>query len=150
MKKICFALIIITMITSCKSKIISLETSKVYKTQELGFSQANIVDGFLFTSGQVGWGTNYKLTGNKSFNDQLKQTFVNLENILQKGNSSFDKVILIRFYVKELNDSKRIEIGEVIKKYYPNAYKPNSTLIGVAELARENLLVEVEIIAKVK
>ncbi len=141
---------IIIMMVSCNSKIISLETSEVYKTQELGFSQANIVEGILFTSGQVGWDTDYKLTGDKSFNEQLKQTFVNLENILQKGNCTFDNVILIRFYVKDLNNSKRTEIGEIIKKYFPNTYKPNSTLIGVAELARKNLLVEIEIIAKIK
>lgn len=134
--------------TSCNSTIISIETDNVYRTQQLGFSQANMIDGFLFTSGQVGWNTEYNLTGDKSFKAQLKQTFINLDNILQKGNSSFDNVLLIRFYVKELDDSKRTEIGEIIKAHYPNAYKPNSTLIGVSELARENLLIEIEIIAK--
>ena len=136
--------------SACKAPIISLETEEVYKTAKFGFTQANMVDGFLFTSGQVGWNASYKLTGEKSFKDQLEQTFINLENILDKGGTSFDKVVLLRFYVKDMNDSKRDAIGLIMKTYFPNKYKPNSTLIGVAELARKDLLVEIELIAKIK
>jgi len=136
------------MMTSCGQNIVSLETNEVYKTQKLGFSQANMFNGLLFTSGQVGWDKEFNLIGEGSFEEQLKQTFINLDKILQEGNSSFDNVILIRIYVKELDKAKRIEIGRMINKYYPNTYRPNSTLIGIANLAREDLLVEMEIIAK--
>jgi enamine deaminase RidA (YjgF/YER057c/UK114 family) len=37
-----------------------------------------------------------------------------------------------------------------MKTYFPKQYKPNSTLIGVAELARKDLLIEIELIAKIK
>ena len=49
-----------------------------------------------------------------------------------------------------MSSVKRIDVGEIIKQHYPTIYKPASSLIGVATLAREDLLVEIEIIAKTK
>ena len=60
MNKYVSQIIALIVMTSCNSKIISIETDSVYKTHNLGFSQANTIDGFLFTSGQVGWDTEYR------------------------------------------------------------------------------------------
>lgn len=133
---------------SCSNNIISIESKSVYKTQDMGFPQANIYNGLLFTSGQVGWDTNFKLTGTGSFRDQLTQTFVNINQILKESGSNFDDVIMMRIYVVGLNKQKRMEVGNIIKKHYSNTHKPASSLIGVNILAREDLLVEIEIIAK--
>ncbi|MGB3589702.1 MAG: RidA family protein [Tunicatimonas sp.] len=140
----------LVMNVGCQQDIITVETEKAYKTQHLGFSQANIYSGLLFTSGQVGWDTNYSLTGTESFEDQLNQTFNNLGAILEKGGSAFSDIILIRIYVKDLDQEKRAKVSDLIEKYYPDLYKPASSLIGVATLAREDLLVEIEIIARTK
>ena len=120
MKNTILGIMTLLTINACKSNITTLQTEKVYKTEQFGFTQASITNGFLFTSGQVGWDTNYMLTGNKDFKEQLKQTFINLDNILKEGKGSFDNIVLLRFYVKDLNDSKRDEIGLIMKTYFLN------------------------------
>lgn len=147
---IVIAATILIMSSSCSHSISSLESNQVYKTNKMGFSQANVYEGLLFSSGQVGWDTNYQLTGTGSFKDQINQTFVNINEILKEAGSNFNDVITIRMYVKNLDDQKLTEVGNIIKDHYPNSYKPTSSLIGVATLAREDLLVEIEIIAKTK
>lgn len=56
-----------------------VNTSKVYQSERFGFSQAIIANGFVFTSGIVGWDNNYQLTGDGSFAEQAKQCFKNME-----------------------------------------------------------------------
>jgi len=136
------------------TQITMIETDQVYTTQRFGFSQAVVHNGIIYTSGQVGWDTNYQLSTyegeNQSFEAQVRQSFLNVEQILKAGNSDMNRVIMLRFYVKELNDVKRTIVGRYLKNFYPTHYKPVTTLIGVACLAQTHLLIEIEAIAKVK
>ncbi len=133
---------------SCKTTTQMIAANNVYGTSQFGFSQAITANGLLFTSGQVGWNKNYELTGTGSFKEQVEQSFINVKNVIEHGNSSINNVILIRLYVKDLNEEKRNIIGKQLSRYYPTAYKPATTLIGIQALARADLLIEIEAIAK--
>jgi len=149
-KHIIFILVLTNM--SCTKEINThIETKQVYQTKQFGFSQAVTTGNeLLFISGQVGWNTNHELTGNRSFTAQLHQSFINIKKILEIRNSEFKNIVMMRIYVKQLDKAKRIIISQYIKSIYPNSYKPASTLIGVETLAREDLQIEVEIIAALK
>lgn len=80
--------------SSCSNTISSLESNMVYKTSKMGFAQANIYKGIIYSSGQVGWDKNYNLTGKGTFKDQLCQTFINIDEILKEAGSDFNNVIM--------------------------------------------------------
>lgn len=134
----------------CSTKITMVNSKEIYQTAQLSFSQAVAANGLLFASGMVGWDAGYQLTGRQDFEEQMKQSFINLKNLLKAAKSSFSRVVFIRFYVKGMDASKRAIVGKYMTAYFPGTHKPGSSLLGVEALARENLLVEIEIIAKVK
>jgi enamine deaminase RidA (YjgF/YER057c/UK114 family) len=137
------------MLSGCATGIRMVQTPAVYTTHARGFSQAVAASGLLFASGQVGWNTAYRLTGTGSFDDQLRQSFINIAGLAKAGNSSVENILLLRFYVKDLDDAKKAGIGFYMQQYFPQAYKPATTLLGVQALARPELLVEIEMIAKI-
>ncbi len=144
-----FSLFLIFLIMcSCHQKIINVSTHQVYNTSDFGFAQANIYDGLLFTSGQVGWDPSYQQTGDGNFSAQLQQSFKNLQLILHTQKCDFKEVIHLRFYVKGLDKQRRLEIGRQMTTQFQDNHLPSSTLIGVSNLAREELLIEIELIAK--
>lgn len=126
-----------------------IKTSDVYQTHPFGFSQGIVANGFLYSSGQVGWTTDFQIPEDGSFEAQLNQSLLNIANIVKAGGSSMAEVVLLRFYVKQLDSTKRILIGTYLQKYFPNDYKPATTLLGIETLAQENLLIEIEVIAKI-
>jgi len=128
------------MCLSCKQSNQMITTDSTYETHQFGFSQAIVVNDFVFISGQVGWDLNHQLVDAENFELELLKAFDNLANIIGAANSSIDKIVLLRFYVKNLDSTKRQLIGRIINTYYPNDYKPASTLIGVETLARENFI----------
>lgn len=126
---------------------IRINSAEVYSTGEKGFASAIQFGNLVFTSGQVGWDINHRLTGSGSFLEQLEQAFKNCKNLIETAGCALEDVIMIRFYVKDLNPSKRIAVNQILTKYYANTQKPATTLLGVECLARKDILVEIEMIA---
>lgn len=143
-------LIIVMTSTLAHSQVFKMiESEQVYTTSAFGFSQAVPSNNLLFLSGQVGWDTDYNLTGDKGFEAQVKKTFENIERILEKGESNISNIVSMRIYVKQLSTEKRIIVGQYLKQYFSGEYKPSTSLIGITTLAREDLLIEIEAIATV-
>ncbi len=142
-------LCIAAVITFLESKGQMIDTDSIYKTRDLGFSQAILSDGIIYTSGIVGWDRTYQLTGNGSFEEQAKQCFTNLELLLASANSSMQKVIHLRLYITEMSEMNKSVIANLLKIHFPNSYKPATTLLCVKALARENLKIEVESISSI-
>jgi 2-iminobutanoate/2-iminopropanoate deaminase len=137
----------VTIMTFIETKGQMINTDKIYKTRDLGFSQAVLSNGIIYTSGIVGWDSTYHLTGRGSFEEQAKQCFANLELLLSNANSSMQKVIHLRLYVTEISEMNKSAIANLIKMYFPDTYKPATTLLCVKALARENLKIEIESIS---
>lgn len=126
-----------------------IDTPTVYPSHALGFSQAVVHGGLLISSGQVGWNTEYELPGDGGFEAQAKQCFENISNLLKAADVGIGKVLMLRIYVKGLTEARTKAVSQRLQSMFPNAYKPATSLIGVAALARDGLLIEIEVIAAI-
>ena len=131
-------------------KLSTINSSDVYKTSELGFSQAVVFNQVIYGSGQVGWDKDFKLPEYSSFDNQFEQTLQNIELLLHNQECGWRDILHLRFYVVDINSNKVKSIGSFLKTTYPNNYAPATTLLGVSALAGENLQIEIEFIAKIK
>ncbi|MGJ3234842.1 RidA family protein [Marivirga sp.] len=137
-------------LSSCGRELSTIDSLEVYKTRELGFSQAVIFNEVVYGSGQVGWDKEYQLPEEQSFANQFDKTLQNIALILQDQGCDWQDVLHLRFYVVNIDISKTRDIGNFLKATYPKHYAPATTLLGVSALARENLLIEIEFTAKIK
>lgn len=100
----------------------------------------------VFLSGQVANDRSGKVVSS-DFRAQVEQVFANIKAALAAGGATFDDVVKINYYVREYSQEKRTAIREVRDKYINTQHPPASTLIGVAALASDDYLLEVEAVA---
>jgi 2-iminobutanoate/2-iminopropanoate deaminase len=136
------------LLQSCEMNTTPIRSPLVYDTTQLGFAQAVMANNLIFGSGQVGWNNQFELTGNKGFEAQFNQSLDNISNLLVSGKSNWQKVLQLRFYIRDMDEEKRKSIGEFLRNTYQYDYCPATTIVGVQSLGREELLVEIEFIAK--
>ena len=107
------------------------------------YSQATVVDRWLFTSGQIPLTPAGELvTGD--IEAQTEQVFRNLEAVLAAAGASLADVVKTTVFVKNLNDFARL--NAVYERHF-GAHKPARSTVEVARLPRE-VLVEIEAICR--
>jgi len=96
----------------------------------------------IFVAGQVGVEPE---TGRipSSFADQLKLVLDHIRNILESTGSSMDQVLKMTVFLKDR--VYRTEYDEIFRTYFRGGFPARSTI--VADLMREEFLVEIEAIA---
>ena len=107
------------------------------------YSQAKIVGGLIFTSGQIAINP---ATGNVEATDiegQTEQICKNLAAILEAAGSSLDKAVKTVCFLADMNDFGKF--NEVYGKYFTS--KPARSCVAVKTLPK-NVLAEVEVIAE--
>jgi reactive intermediate/imine deaminase len=112
-----------------------------------GFSQAWRVDGassIVFASGQAAISGDGQLVGEDDFEAQVRQVFENLRTVLEAAGAGLDAVVKLTVY---LTDMSRLREYTRIKGEFFAGQQPASTAVGVAALARPELMVEVEAFA---
>ena len=107
------------------------------------YSHAVVANGFVFISGQ---GPVNPETGAApdAFADQVRQTFENVQTILEAAGSSLDDVVKVNAYVTDL--TRFAEFNEVYKEFFQDD-PPARTTVGAALLG---ILVEVDCIAALR
>ncbi|MFY3743499.1 RidA family protein [Anaeromyxobacter sp. Red801] len=115
-----------------------------------GVSQATLVEGgrLLFLSGHVPLRPDGEMAG-PSLEDQLEQTFRNLERTLHAAGGDFSCVARITIYVRDLSSHELPVIRAVRDRHVAPARPPASALLGVAELYHPDVRVEIDAIAAV-
>ena len=109
-------------------------------------AQAYRVDNVIYISGQAAINTDGEVVGAGDFDRQAKQTFQNLETILQLGGSDLSKIIKVTIFITNMkNFSKIIALR---KKFFSPPY-PADTIVEVSSLALPELEIEIEAIALV-
>ena len=68
------------------------------------YSQGIIVDGYVFTSGQIGIDPDSGMLIQDNLKDEIVQIFKNIENVLIEGGSSLDSIIKLNIYMTDLGD----------------------------------------------
>jgi 2-iminobutanoate/2-iminopropanoate deaminase len=93
------------------------------------FSTAVKANGFLFLSGQVGINQEGNLAND--FDLEVRQIFKNIEAVLSEQKLTFDNVVTVTVYLKDMQNFKRL--NDIYKTYF-NGYYPSRTCIAVLEL----------------
>lgn len=101
----------------------------------------------VFISGQVARDKQGNLVGKGDLRAQAAQVFENLKAALAAAGATFNDVVKINWYIRDYNQEKLAALREIRNSYVNKDNPPASTLIGVAALAQEDYLIEVEAVA---
>ena len=108
------------------------------------YSQAMILNGVLFTSGQIPVNTATGEINGNTIETQAEQVMKNLGEVLKEAGSSFEKAVKTTCFLADMGDFAKF--NEVYAKYFVN--KPARSCVAVKTLPK-NVLCEVEVIAEV-
>jgi 2-iminobutanoate/2-iminopropanoate deaminase len=111
------------------------------------YSQAIICNNLVFTSGQIALKTG--MHGSDlvadTIEEQTDQVLVNLKAILEEAGSSFNAVLKINIYLKNMNDFSKVNM--IYEKYFKSS-KPARTTVEVSKLPKD-VLIEIDCIASI-
>nr|WP_294665995.1 RidA family protein [uncultured Blautia sp.] len=109
------------------------------------YSQAMILNGVLFTSGQIPVDPATGEISGDTIEAQAEQVMKNLGEVLKEAGSSFEKAVKTTCFLADMGDFAKF--NEVYAKYFVN--KPARSCVAVKTLPK-NVLCEVEVIAEVE
>jgi len=110
------------------------------------YSHAVVVNGMIYTSGQVAMNPETKELVTSGVADEAHQVMKNLEVILKEVGTSFDKVIKATIFLQDMNDFPIV--NEVYGSYLTEGKFPARETVQVARLPRD-VKVEISMIAQV-
>ena len=126
----------------------------VYAGQKQHFARSVVVGELVFCSGMSG---RTMETGDVSSADFKEQMLVALDKVratLEEAGSSMDHIVKTTIYVKDVKNYQlmRDTEWEYWQKYAPGliAEPPASTFVSPASLARDSMLVEIDVVACLK
>lgn len=108
------------------------------------YSQAVVVNGLVFTSGQIAINPASGNVEAETIEAQTEQVCTNLKNVLEAAGSSLEKAVKTVCFLKDMNDFAAF--NAVYGKYFTE--KPARSCVAVKQLPKD-VLVEVEVIAEV-
>ena len=108
------------------------------------YSQAMIVNGVLFTSGQIPVDPATGEIAGDTILQQAEQVMKNLGAVLEEAGTSFENVVKTTCFLADMGDFAAF--NEVYAKYFVN--KPARSCVAVKTLPK-NVLCEVEVIAEI-
>ena len=108
------------------------------------YSQAMILNGVLFTSGQIPVDPATGEISGDTIEVQAEQVMKNLGEVLKEAGSSFENAVKTTCFLADMGDFAKF--NEVYAKYFVN--KPARSCVAVKTLPK-NVLCEVEVITAV-
>lgn len=109
------------------------------------YSQAVIVNGMLYTSGQIPINPETGQVVEGGIKEQTRQVMKNLQALLEEAGTSFENVFKTTCFLYDIGDFAAF--NEVYAEYFTE--KPARSCVAVKDLPK-GVLVEVELIALVK
>ena len=110
------------------------------------YSQAVLVDGVLYTSGQVALDPATGELVSSDFAAQTRRVFDNLTAVLKQAGASFDKVVKATVF---LTDMANFQTLNAIYAEYMGDHKPARTTVQVSGLPK-GALVEIDLVATLR
>lgn len=105
------------------------------------YNQAILINGILYTSGQIAINPETGKLCGTDIASQTKQVFQNLENILKEAGFSLSDIIKTTVFITDMNHFS--EFNEIYKTYFVKENAPARSCVAVKELPM-NALVEIE------
>jgi enamine deaminase RidA (YjgF/YER057c/UK114 family) len=117
-----------------------------------GYTHAVSVEGgrTIYVSGQVGIDREGNIVGPGDLRAQAERAADNLLAALKAAGASAADIVKLNTYVVNYKPQDYAIIREVRARIFANVQPPASTLVGVAALAVEGLLIEMEAVAVVE
>ncbi len=109
------------------------------------YSQATVVNGIVYVSGQASIDSNGEVVGAGDFQAQARQVFANLKQVLEQAGSSLDRVFKVNIYMTDISHFEHVV--ECRKRYFSPPY-PADTTVEVSSLALPGLMLEIEVTAR--
>ena len=129
-----------------------LNPPDLFPSLQFGFSQIVTTSPgkTVYLSGQVGWDAQQQIVGPGDLRAQTWQALRNVETALTAAGSRMSDVVTMRIYIVQQQLAHSAAISDGLKAFFPQHQAPASTWIGVAALANEDFLVEIEAVAVVQ
>jgi enamine deaminase RidA (YjgF/YER057c/UK114 family) len=102
-----------------------------------------------FISGQVAQNAAGQMIGKGDIQAQTGQAFENLKTALAAAGTSFDHVVKLTYFVRDVTPERLVLVREVRNRYVNPKAPPASSLIGAAALFHPDCLIEIEAVATV-
>ena len=102
----------------------NFNTTKVPRMTE-AFPQAVITDGLIFLSGMPGMDPVTGLVISNSFEDQLRQCFVNIKTVLEEAGSDISKIVKTTLFMVTGNDFAIV--NKIYAEFFPENAPARST-----------------------
>ena len=107
------------------------------------YSQATMVDGFLFVSGQGAIDPRSGQVVGSEIETQTRQTLTNVRNIVEASGLSLLDIVKVSIFLKDMSDFKKM--NEVYKSFFTQ--NPPSRTTVETRLPLPNMLIEIDAIA---
>lgn len=108
------------------------------------YSQAKIVGGLVFTSGQIPVNPSTSTIDSNTIEGQTKQVCENIAAVLKAAGSSIDKVVKTVCFLSDINDFAAF--NAVYEQYFTS--KPARSCVAAKDIPKK-ALVEIETIAEI-
>jgi enamine deaminase RidA (YjgF/YER057c/UK114 family) len=121
----------------------------LFPSLQHGFSQAVVSRGgtTIYISGQTAWDAQKQLVGGPNLGAQTKQALRNLRAAVEAAGGVLADVVALRLYVVNYKSEAAAAVSQALREFFPGEQAPASTWIGVAALAMEEFLIEIEAVA---
>lgn len=103
----------------------------------------------VFIAGQVAVDAAGKVVGRGDYEAQAVQVFENLKLALSAAGATFEDVLKLTIFIRNLTPEARKAVMGVRGRYISHTNPPAATMIGIDRLVEEELLVEIEAVAVV-
>ncbi|MBL4870169.1 MAG: RidA family protein [Robiginitomaculum sp.] len=109
------------------------------------YSTAIKAGGILYMSGIIAFDPKTKAYAPANIEAQTKQVFANIEKVLLKVDCTLDDILKMTVFLKNPDDFA--PMNKVYASYFPN-YKPARTTVPGVDWGRDDILIEIDVIAK--
>jgi 2-iminobutanoate/2-iminopropanoate deaminase len=109
------------------------------------YNQGILIDGTLYTSGQIALDPKTMIMNNESIQTETKQVFKNIHEVLKEANFSFKDVIKVSIFLDDMEDFATV--NEIYSTFFEKGKEPVRETIEVSGLPKK-ARIEVSVIAK--
>ena len=99
----------------------------------------------LYMAGQTGYQDEQGETYPRDFDGQVRVAFERMRKTLEAAGGKLDDVVTMTVFITDMGNGTRFT--QLRKKFFQEGRYPASALIGIKELARPEMMIEIQAIA---
>lgn len=119
------------------------------RQQERAYSPAVKSQGgtTIYLAGHTGFQDESGKTFPGDFDAQVRVTFERMQKTLERAGGSLDDIVTMTVFITDMANGTRFT--QLRKEFFKEGFFPASALIGIKELARPEMMIEIQAIAVV-